>query len=73
MTHIATFVYFGWVDARLNPYGIPGNLGVVAFRIVVCTMVATGLWYGFEAPILRLKRHFQTSPKEREKQQSFSL
>jgi len=73
MTHIATFVYFGWVDARLNPYGIPGNLAVVAFRIVATTLVATALWYAFESRILRLKRHFQIPAKEPEKQQIFSL
>jgi peptidoglycan/LPS O-acetylase OafA/YrhL len=73
MTHIGTFVYFGWVDARLNPYGIPGNLGVVAFRLIACTLVATILWYGFESRILRLKRHFQSPAKERKSEQTFSL
>ncbi|MFP5250086.1 MAG: acyltransferase family protein, partial [Acidobacteriota bacterium] len=73
MTHIGTFVYFGWVDARLNSYGSAGNLGIVAFRLVACTLVATILWYGFESRILRLKRHFQSPLKEREKQQTFSL
>ena len=64
MTHIGTFVYFGWFDARMNPYGIPGNLAVVVFRLIACTLVATMLWYGFESRILRLKRHFQ-NPRER--------
>jgi peptidoglycan/LPS O-acetylase OafA/YrhL len=73
MTHIGTFVYFGWVDARLNPYGIPGNFAVVVFRLVACTLVATLLWYGFESRILRLKRHFQSPATERQKQQTFSL
>lgn len=73
MTHIATFVYFGWVDAYLNPYGILGNLTVVAFRLAATTLVATVLWYGFESRILQLKRHFQTPSKERQKQQTFSL
>jgi len=73
MTHIGTFVYFGWVDARLNAYGVPGNLAIVAFRLIACTLVATILWYGFESRILRLKRHFQSPAKERQKQQTFSL
>jgi len=73
MTHIGTFIYFGWVDARLNPYGIPGNLSIIAFRLIACTLVATILWYGFETRILRLKRHFQTRAKEQQKEQSFSL
>jgi peptidoglycan/LPS O-acetylase OafA/YrhL len=73
MSHIATFVYFGWVDARLNSYGIPGNLAVVAFRLIACTLVASLLWYGFESRILRLKRYFKSPVKEQQKQQSYSL
>jgi hypothetical protein len=42
----------------MDHYGIAGNLGVVAFRLAACTGVATALWYGFESPILKLKRHF---------------
>ena len=73
MTHIGTFVYFGWFDARMNGHGLAGNLAVVGFRLVVCTLVATVLWYGFESRILRLKRHFQNSAKEKRREQSFSL
>jgi peptidoglycan/LPS O-acetylase OafA/YrhL len=58
MTHISVFIYFGWFDLKMDPYGIAGNLAVVAFRIVVCTAVAAGLWYGFESQILKLKRFF---------------
>lgn len=58
MTHIVVFIYFGWFDARMDRYGIPGNLAVVAFRLVASTAVATALWYGFESQILKLKRHF---------------
>jgi peptidoglycan/LPS O-acetylase OafA/YrhL len=60
MTHIAVFIYFGWFDARMDRYGVAGNLAVVAFRIAATTVVATALWYGFESPILKLKRHFGT-------------
>ncbi len=56
MTHIMVFVYFGWFDARMDQYGIAGNLAVVAFRLVACTAVASALWYGFESQILKLKR-----------------
>ncbi|HEY3705631.1 MAG TPA: acyltransferase [Terracidiphilus sp.] len=59
MTHILVFIYYGWVDARMDRYGIPGNLAVVAFRLAACTAAATLLWYGFESRILKLKRYFE--------------
>jgi peptidoglycan/LPS O-acetylase OafA/YrhL len=58
MTHIMVFIYFGWFDMRMDKYGIAGNLAVVAFRLVVCTIVATVLWFGFESRILKLKQYF---------------
>jgi peptidoglycan/LPS O-acetylase OafA/YrhL len=58
MIHIAIFIYFGWFDARMDQYGIPGNLAVVAFRLAASTAAATLLWYGFESQILKLKRYF---------------
>jgi peptidoglycan/LPS O-acetylase OafA/YrhL len=58
MTHIMVFIYFGWFDRRMDAYGIPGNLAVVAFRLAAATVAATILWYGFESRILRLKRLF---------------
>ena len=58
MTHIAVFIYFGWFDARMDGYGVAGNLAVVAFRLATTTAVAAALWYGFERPILKLKRYF---------------
>jgi len=58
MTHISVFIFFGWFDARMDHYGMAGNLAVVGFRLVMCTVVATALWYGFESRILKLKRHF---------------
>lgn len=58
MIHIGVFIYFGWFDLRMDPYGIPGNLAVVAFRLAASTLFATLLWYGFESQILKLKRHF---------------
>ncbi len=58
MTHISVFIYFGWFDLRMDPYGAAGNLGVVAFRLAAITAVATVLWYGFESQILKLKRYF---------------
>jgi peptidoglycan/LPS O-acetylase OafA/YrhL len=59
MTHIAVFIYFGWFDARMNHYGMAGNLAVVALRLILTTIVATALWYGFESQILKLKRYFK--------------
>jgi peptidoglycan/LPS O-acetylase OafA/YrhL len=58
MTHIMIFIYFGAFDLRMDRYGIPGNLAVVAVRLAATTAVATALWYGFESQILKLKRHF---------------
>jgi peptidoglycan/LPS O-acetylase OafA/YrhL len=58
MIHIAVFIYFGWFDARMNHYGIPGNLAVGAVRLAASTAAATALWYGFESQILKLKRFF---------------
>ncbi|MGC9158718.1 MAG: acyltransferase family protein [Terracidiphilus sp.] len=58
MTHISVFIYFGWFDLRMNPYGTAGNLAIVAFRLAAATAVATVLWYGFESQILKLKRYF---------------
>ena len=58
MTHIGVFIYFGWFDLRMDPYGVAGNLAVVAFRLAAATAVATALWYGFESQILKLKRFF---------------
>jgi peptidoglycan/LPS O-acetylase OafA/YrhL len=58
MTHIMVFIFFGWFDLRMDRYGIPGNLAVVAFRLAATTAVATLLWYGFESRILKLKRYF---------------
>lgn len=58
MIHIIVFIYFGWFDLRMDPYGITGNLAIVAFRLAASTACATLLWYGFESRILRLKRYF---------------
>jgi peptidoglycan/LPS O-acetylase OafA/YrhL len=58
MTHIFVFIYYGWFDAKMDAYGIAGNLAIVAFRLVVSTAVAAALWYGFESRILKLKRYF---------------
>jgi peptidoglycan/LPS O-acetylase OafA/YrhL len=58
MIHIAMFIFFGWFDLKMDPYGTAGNLAIVGFRLAVSTVAATALWYGFESPILKLKRHF---------------
>jgi len=58
MIHISIFIFFGWFDLQMDPYGIPGNLAVVAFRLVASTIAAAVLWYGFEKPILKLKKRF---------------
>jgi peptidoglycan/LPS O-acetylase OafA/YrhL len=58
MIHVMVFVYLGAFDLRMDRYGIPGNLAVVALRLAVSTAAATALWYGFESRILKLKRLF---------------
>lgn len=58
MIHITVFIYFGWFDARMDRYGVAGNLSVVALRLAASTAFATALWYGFESRILKLKRYF---------------
>ena len=58
MIHIGVFIYFGWFDLKMDPYGTAGNLAIVGFRLAVSTVAATVLWYGFESQILRLKRYF---------------
>jgi len=63
MTHILTFTVIGAFDRRMDAHGVAGNLAVVAVRLVVSITVATVLWYGFEKPILRLKKHFSGSRK----------
>jgi peptidoglycan/LPS O-acetylase OafA/YrhL len=58
MIHIMVFIFFGWFDLKMDPYGIAGNLAVVGFRLAMATAFAAALWYGFESQILKLKRHF---------------
>lgn len=58
LCHISVFIYFGWFDLRMDPYGTAGNLAVVAFRLAASTAVAAALWYGFESKILKLKKYF---------------
>jgi len=58
MIHISVFIFFGWFDLRMDPYGTAGNLAVVGFRLFASTLAAAALWYGFESQILKLKRYF---------------
>jgi len=58
MIHISVFIYFGWFDLLMDPYGTAGNLAIVAFRLAASTAAAAVLWYGFESQILKLKRYF---------------
>jgi len=58
MIHIAVFIYLGSFDAAMDRYGMAGNVAVVAVRLVVSTLAAAALWYGFESQILKLKKYF---------------
>lgn len=60
LTHMMVFALLGGVDAHLDRVGAgaAGDAGIVLLRWAVSIAVAAGLWYGFERPILRLKRRF---------------
>jgi peptidoglycan/LPS O-acetylase OafA/YrhL len=58
MIHILVFALLGNIDLVLERHGMNGNLEIVAIRFLASTAAATALWYGFEKPILRLKRYF---------------
>jgi peptidoglycan/LPS O-acetylase OafA/YrhL len=59
VSHILVFsILGGYVDKPLDPYGIPGNLAIVAIRLAASISFAALMWYRFEKPILGLKRHF---------------
>jgi peptidoglycan/LPS O-acetylase OafA/YrhL len=63
MIHILTFTLIGAFDERMHRFGVPGDLAVVAVRIMLSTVVATAMWYGFERPVLKLKRYFHAKPE----------
>jgi peptidoglycan/LPS O-acetylase OafA/YrhL len=46
------------VDKPLDRFGVPGNLAIVAIRMVASIGFAALMWYRFEKPILGLKRYF---------------
>ena len=64
MTHIMVFIYFGWFDARMDHYGIPGNLAVVAFRLAACTLAATCSGTGSNRESCALSATLKRSRKE---------
>lgn len=63
MIHILCFVVIGAFDLKMEKYGMRGDLAVVAVRLTLSIGVATALWYGFEKPILRMKRYFVAEKK----------
>ncbi len=66
MMHISVFIFIGSFDAAMDRhgYGLAGNLAVVAMRLFVSTLVAAALWYGFESQILKLKKYFESAPRD---------
>lgn len=66
MTHMLVFIVIGSVDAWLAHSGWWGAAAVVLIRLTVSTMVATLLWYGFERPILKLKRLYSGPAAKRQ-------
>jgi peptidoglycan/LPS O-acetylase OafA/YrhL len=63
MIHILCFVVIGAFDLRMEKYGARGDIAVVLVRLALSISAATALWYGFEKPILRLKRYFVPEKK----------
>jgi peptidoglycan/LPS O-acetylase OafA/YrhL len=63
LIHILCFVVIGDFDLKMAKHGLWGDLAVVAVRIALSIAAATLLWYGFERPILKLKRYFITKPE----------
>ena len=63
MIHILTFVLIGRLDEKMAQYGAVGDFTVVFVRLVLSISAASLMWYGFEKPILRLKRLFQRKPE----------
>jgi peptidoglycan/LPS O-acetylase OafA/YrhL len=63
MIHILTFTLIGAFDERMHRYGTAGDMVTVVVRIALSTLVATMMWYGFEKPILKLKKYFHAKPE----------
>jgi peptidoglycan/LPS O-acetylase OafA/YrhL len=64
MIHILCFVVIGAFDLKMQKYGLAGDLAIVVVRLALSISVATLMWYGFEKPILKLKKYF-VSTQER--------
>lgn len=63
MIHILCFVVIGAFDLKMERFGVWGDLAVVAVRLALSISAATLMWYGFERPILKLKRYFIARPE----------
>ncbi|MGH9475652.1 MAG: acyltransferase family protein [Terriglobales bacterium] len=63
LIHMPLFALLGGVDVFMDRMhaGAPGDLLIVLLRLGVTLALATLLWFGFERPILRLKRYFRPS------------
>jgi len=59
MVHMPVFMLLGGLDARMDAIhaGAAGDLAIVAARWTAAIAVATALWFGFERPLLGLKRN----------------
>ena len=70
LIHVLCFVAIGTFDLKMEKYGMGGDLAVVGVRLILSIAAATLLWYGFERPILRLKKHFVSKPQPTPAKQS---
>lgn len=68
MIHILVFVTIGDFDLKMTRYGALGDFAVVGVRLALSIGAASLMWYGFEKPILTLKRYFvrKESPRAEE-------
>lgn len=62
LIHMPVFAILGSVDVHMDRIhaGAWGDLTIVAMRWAISIAAASLLWYGFERPILQLKRYFRS-------------
>jgi peptidoglycan/LPS O-acetylase OafA/YrhL len=67
LTHMLVFAILGGIVARIDRLhpGVGGDLAALTLQWSVSIAVASALWFGFETPILRLKRFFVQPPPSR--------
>jgi peptidoglycan/LPS O-acetylase OafA/YrhL len=64
LTHMLVFAILGGIVTHINRLhpGAEGDLAIIMLQWAASIVVASVLWFGFETPILRLKRFFAQPP-----------